>query len=338
MYTLVFKIIQNILEYTNYKNIDMTTGEDTTIPEGIYSPVPTFFKDDATYSLDIETQIKHAKMLYSSGINGLVVAGSMGEASHLTRNERSILFKSIREAIPDTNFKIIAGVPPLSIQDTISDIESASEAHADYSIVLVPGYFGPSLTSQQGIIDYFIAVAEKLPLPIIIYNYPGVSNNVDIKIETFEKLLLHPKIVGVKLTHFNLDKYTLLTGNSTLNKINNFRSFTGLGQVLVPSLSIGAFGAIDGLSGIFPKCMLKIFSLYKEKEFEKALELQYLVTKADQMIMELNLVGVKYALNTIYGFGEVLTGRPPLNIEVNDNTWKKHENALNALLKIERTL
>lgn len=316
----------------------MTTGKDTTIPEGIYSPVPTFFKNDANYSLDIETQIKHAKMLYSSGINGLVVAGSMGEASHLTRDERNVLFKSIREAIPDANFKIIAGVPPLNIQDTIADIESASKANADYSIVLVPGYFGPALTSQQGIIDYFITVAEKLPLPIIIYNYPGVSNNVDIKIETFEKLLLHPKIVGVKLTHFNLDKYTLLTGNTALNKINNFRSFTGLGQVLVPSLSIGAFGAIDGLSGIFPKCMLKIFSLYKDKEYEKAAELQYLVTKVDQMVMELNLVGVKYALNVVYGFGEVLTGRPPLNIQADINIWKKHENSFNSLLRIEKAL
>lgn len=316
----------------------MTTGDDSTIPEGIYSPVPTFYKNDGNYSLDIETQIKHANMLYSSGINGLVVAGSMGEASHLTKDERKTLFKKIREAIPDTNFKIIAGVPPLNIQDTIADIEAASDAHADYSIVLVPGYFGPSLTSQQGIIDYFIAVAEKLPLPIIIYNYPGVSNNVDIKIETFDKLLLHPKIVGVKLTHFNLDKYTLLTGNTELNKINNFRSFTGLGQVLVPSLSIGAFGAIDGLSGIFPKCMLKILSLYKGKEYEKATELQYLVTKVDQMIMDLNLVGVKHALNIVYGFGEVLTGRPPLNVEVDMNIWKKHESSFNDLLKIERAL
>lgn len=316
----------------------MTTGEDTTIPEGIYSPVPTFYKNDANYSLDIETQIKHAKMLYSNGINGLVVAGSMGEASHLTRDERSTLFKSIREAIPDTSFKIIAGVPPLNIQDTVLDIEAASNSHADYSIVLVPGYFGPSLTSQQGIIDFFVAVADKLPLPIIIYNYPGVSNNVDIKTETFEKLLLHPKIVGVKLTHFNLDKYTLLTGNTKLNKINNFRSFTGLGQVLVPSLSIGAFGAIDGLSGIFPKCMLKIFSLYKDKQYEKAAELQYLVTKVDQMIMDLNLVGVKHALNAVYGFGEMLTGRPPLNVKVDIDVWKKHESAFNDLLKVERAL
>lgn len=84
---------------------------------------------------------------------------------------------------------------------------------------------------------------------------------------------------------------------------NNFRPFTGLGQVLIPSLSVGMFGAIDGLSGIFPNDGVK----------EKALQLQYIITKVDLMITELNVVGVKQLLKDVYGFGEIISGRQLLS-------------------------
>lgn len=315
----------------------MTTGDIAAIPEGIYTPVPTFFKKNS-YDLDIETQVKHAKLLHQSGINGLVTSGSMGEGGHLTRDERVRLVREIKSAIPDPAFKLIEGIPQLNVADTILEIKEVAEAKADFVMVLVPGYFGPKLTSQRGIIDYFSAIADKLDLPIIIYNYPGVSNNVDLTPETVETLLHIPNIVGIKLTHFNLDKYTLIAGNKKSNESHNFRPFTGLGQILVPSLSIGTFGAIDGLSGIFPKTMLKLFSLYKEGSHSEAVSLQYKVTRANQMIMELNLVSVKYALKSIYGLGEIVHGRPPLNYQISEEDYKKYEGYLKDLQKIEEAL
>ncbi|ABN65617.2 Dihydrodipicolinate synthase [Scheffersomyces stipitis CBS 6054] len=317
----------------------MTILPASVLPEGIYTPITTFFKNDADYTLDLESQVEHAKFLYDRGISGLVVAGSMGETPHLSRQERSALVSSLRMAIPDENFKIIAGAPPIgNIEEAIEEIDSARDAGADFMILLVPGYFGPKLISQEGIVDYFLKVADKSSLPIVIYNYPGTSNNVTITLDSFKKLSVHEKIVAVKLTHFNLDLYTMLGRDSELCQTNNFRPFTGLGQVLIPALSVGIYGAIDGMSALFPKVMVKLLTLFKEGKLKESSELQYLVTKADMMIMELNVVGVKHALKQFYGFGESLTGRPPLSKEVDLNAYSKYQADLNTLDKIEKSL
>ncbi|EGV63906.1 dihydrodipicolinate synthase [Yamadazyma tenuis] len=311
---------------------------ETPIGKGIYTPVPTFFTGE-NYELDLESQIAHAKFLYSSGINGVVTGGSMGESIHLTRQERLEIVKAIRSAVPSDEFKIISGMPYTNIPDTIAEIKALKDAGANYTILLTPGYYGNSLTTQQGIIDYFTLVGDKSALPIVIYHYPGVSNGTEINPETFEVLSKHPSIVGVKLTHFNMDKYVLLTGRVEENKANNFRPFTGLGQILVPSLAIGAFGAIDGLSGVFPKSMLKLFELFNNKQYEEAQKLQFLVTRANQMVFSLNLIGVKHALNVIHGFGDSnVSGRPPLNHQVDLKVWNKYEDDIKKLGEFEKSL
>lgn len=315
------------------------TLQDQVIPAGIYTPIPTFFKLDSKYTLDLETQVEHAKFLYKNDINGLVVCGSMGECVHLTAQERHGVVAAIREAIPDENFKLIAGAPPLgSIQEAIEESKHAADAGANFIILLVPGYFGPALISQQGIIDYFTQVADQSALPVMTYNYPGTCNNVTITIDTYEILSQHPNIVGTKLTHFNLDLYTLVGKNSTICKTNNFRPFTGLGQILIPALSVGIYGAIDGLSALFPKVMVRLYNLCKDGRTSEASDLQYLVTKADMMILELNVVGIKYAIKQIHNFGDRLTGRPPLSKEIDIEAYKKFQPDIEALLKIENSL
>lgn len=315
------------------------TLQDQIIQGGIYTPIPTFFKLDSKYTLDLETQVSHAQFLYKNGIRGLVVCGSMGECVHLTVKERHEVVAAIRKAIPDENFKLIAGAPPMgSIQEAIKESDLAATAGANFIILLVPGYFGPKLISQQGILDYFTQVADQSALPVMVYNYPGTCNNVTITIDTYEKLAQHPNIVGTKLTHFNLDLYTLLGKNTTICKTNNFRPFTGLGQVLVPALSVGIYGAIDGLSALFPKVMVKLYNLCKEGKSTEASDLQYLVTKADMMILELNVVGIKYAIKQVHNFGDNLTGRPPLSRSIDMDVYKKFQPDIETLAKIENSL
>ncbi|EGV66510.1 dihydrodipicolinate synthase [Yamadazyma tenuis] len=310
-----------------------------TIPAGVYTPITTFFKSDSRYTLDLETQARHAQFLYNSGIKGLVVAGSIGEAGHMTRTERYALVAAIRAAVPDPAFKLIAGAPPLGcVQEAIEESHSAKEAGADFVILLVPGYFGPHLTSQEGIIEYFTQVADGSSLPVMIYNYPGTCNNITLTIESFRDLAKHPNISGVKLTHFNLDLYALLGKDKEICEANNFRPFTGLGQVLIPGLSVGLYGTIDGLSGIFPKTMLKLYSLFQEGKLKEAADLQFLVTKADQMLADLNLVGAKVALHKYYGFGDCLTGRPPLCRGVDEKAYAKYTADMDAIHAIEQLL
>ncbi len=120
------------------------------------------------------------------------------------------------------------------------------------------------------------------------------------------------------------------------NFVNNFKPLTGLGQILILALSVGAFGAIDGLSGIFPKVMVRLFQLFKSGKHGEALKLQYLVTRADRMIFDLNLAGVKHVLYNLYGYGS--SRRPPLNNLIDEATWAKYDPDFKKLAAVESTL
>ena len=317
--------------------LTMVTSDQTLLDEGIYTPVPTFYTPEG--EIDLDTQVQHAQFLHQGGVNGLVVCGSMGEAINLTRDERVATVLAVRQAIGDPKFKIIAGTPPCGVKDTVEEISQYHQVGADFAIVLAPGYYGPRLVAQSGIVDYFTAVADQSKLPVIIYNFPGVSNGVDMDVDTFVALLNHPQLAGVKITHVNMDKYIAIMGKLRQAGVHNrFRAFTGLGQILVPSMAVGAFGAIDGLSGVFPKSMVKLFELYKQGKLEEANELQAIVTEANNMVLNLNLVGIKTALSKYYGWGKTVVGRAPLNVAIDAKVWAKYEPALKVLEETEKSL
>ena len=79
----------------------------------------------------------------------------------------------------------------------------------------------------------------------------------------FEKLAAHPNIVGCKLSHGIIDDQTLIASSPRIDH-DNFYVFTGLGQNLLPVLTIGGVAAIDGLAGCFPRVVVRLFSTFNE--------------------------------------------------------------------------
>lgn len=140
--------------------------------------VPTFFAsqsasnyDPVNNPLDLETQTKHSLFLVKGGVRGLVILGSTGEAIHLTNKERNELITSQRKELDNAGFKdrpIIAGTATQNVEETLIQLEDAKKAGAEYGMVLTPGYFA-SAASQQGIVKWFEAVADKSPIPIMMY-------------------------------------------------------------------------------------------------------------------------------------------------------------------------
>jgi 2-keto-3-deoxy-L-rhamnonate aldolase len=150
-------------------------------PAGVYVPVPTFFvsKKAANYSpiaapLDLVTQGAHSVHLAKSGIRGLVVLGSTGEAVHLTNKERFEVLSHVRKALEDAGFKdypIIAGTAVQNIEEVVEQLKSAKAARTQWGLCLVPGYFAGACT-QEGIIQWFTAVADQSPIPVMMYDFP----------------------------------------------------------------------------------------------------------------------------------------------------------------------
>lgn len=149
-------------------------------PPGIYVPVPTFFsKSDPKSSttqagippLDLATQTKHGLHLASSGIRGIVLLGSTGESIAVTNTERKTLISHIRQELDKAGYKdypIIAGTATQGIEDTITQLQISKDAGAQWALVLAPGFFATCIT-QEGLKQWYTAIADSSPLPILMF-------------------------------------------------------------------------------------------------------------------------------------------------------------------------
>lgn len=303
------------------------------ITNGVYTPIVTFYKADG-FTIDFDTQIKHAKYLKSNGIQGLVVLGSTGENALLSSEEKVELISQLHQAVPD--FEIIAGVQQHNIEECLSAIKKFRDAGASLAMVLPSFYYGPD-TTQDGVADWYTEVADKSVLPMILYIYPGVCNGLHVFPETIRKLAAHPNIIGCKCSHGDVHQYSRV-GLDKQVEANNFKLLSGQGQLMLPLFSINGKGVIDALSGCFPKTFVKIFELVNQGKYEEARELQFIAAEAEVLASEGGFLGIKRAIKEYLGFGECISGRKPMNREMGDDQWKKYEDKYELIRKTEESL
>lgn len=154
----------------------MSTFSRSSLPKGIYTPLPTFFDDQE--DLDYVAFSNHVKFIASAGTVP-VIAGSMGEAVHLSHDERSQLIRTCRSTLDDcglSNIPVVAGIGAASTRETIQLAHEAAEAGADFVMVIPPGYYAGALSAENknSLKQFFLDVADTSRLPVILYNFVGV--------------------------------------------------------------------------------------------------------------------------------------------------------------------
>ncbi|KAJ5132408.1 hypothetical protein N7448_006566 [Penicillium atrosanguineum] len=244
---------------------------------GVWVPAVTIF-DQATDTLDLESQKKYYAYLSRTGLAGLVIMGTNSEAFLLTREERAQLIATAREAVgPD--YPLMAGVGTHSTKQTLELAHDAAAAGANYLLVLPPAYFGKA-TNTNVVKRFFADVARKSPLPVLIYNFPGVCNGVDIDSETITEIVRESaaaspdgtsNIVGVKLTCGSVGKITRLAATFGPTE---FAIFGGQSDFLVAGLTVGSAGCISAFANVFPKTASKVYQLFTDGKMAEAMELQ----------------------------------------------------------------
>lgn len=175
------------------------------LPQGIYTPIPTFF----TPSEDVDLAALEQHVVFTAKAGTFpVVAGSAGEAPHLTPAERVDIIKATRRAL-DTSvpggaaMPVVAGVGAPSTRETIALAKEAAEAGADFVMVIPPGYYAGALKSDGGVAlrQYFCDVAEASPVPVVLYNFPAVSGGIDLDSDLIVDVARKSgNVAGVKLT------------------------------------------------------------------------------------------------------------------------------------------
>jgi len=161
--------------------------------EGILAAVPTpFYPDERIYFRKLEANVaRYSRTLLS----GILLLGSTGEAVALDEAEsRDVLRVAAEAAAPDK--VLIAGVGRESVKTTVELAEAAAQFCYDAVLVRTPTYYASQM-SPAAVLHYFRSVADRSPLPVLLYNIPRCAP-YDIPIPLIAELAQHPNIIGIK--------------------------------------------------------------------------------------------------------------------------------------------
>ncbi|KAJ7905586.1 dihydrodipicolinate synthetase [Mycena olivaceomarginata] len=321
---------------------------------GVFAPIPTFFLPESE-DLDLPSFEAHVVRIASAGV-GPLIAGSMGEAIHLSHAERLVLIRTARKALDGaglTTVPLIVGTGASSTRETVELTSQAAAAGADYAIVITSGYFAGVLAGNPAALKaFFTEVAEKSPIPIMIYNYPGASGGIDLDSDLITDLATNSNICGVKLTCGNVGKLTRIADSvsgtaftSTYPRKNPGAPFLVLGgfiDFLTPSAFANGHGAITGLGNVSPYAIRKLFELSEAARTDLSLlpeaqRIQGIIARADYTIAKTSIVGTKFLLEKLYGYGGTTRKPlPPITPAAAQALWEHPHTQ--ALVVLERQL
>ncbi|KAK1243134.1 hypothetical protein MKX07_003762 [Trichoderma sp. CBMAI-0711] len=272
-------------------------------PPGIHVPSLTWFTNDDSQEIDWDLQERHLGFVIRSGLHGIVIAGTNGEAVTLTQDEKLKLIKMTRRVATEVgrpDVPITVGCSGQCTRDVIAETKLAKEAGADFILMLVPSYFHFAMT-KDAIVAFFEEAADASPLPVVIYNYPNVVAGLDVDSEMLHRLAKHPNIVGVKLTCGGIAKVSRIAASYTPSE---FSALAGQSDWLVPALSVGGTGAITGIANLYPKTCIRIYDLFVAGKVKEATALQLELAKMEWGFAKGGINGTKWVVAKLRGYAE----------------------------------
>lgn len=225
----------------------------------------------------------------ANGTDAIIIAGTTGEASTLTDEEQVYAVRFTVEKV-NKRVPVIAGAGSNDTRHGINLSKMCEEAGADALLSVTPYY---NKTSQKGLYEHFIAIADSVNIPIILYNVPG-RTQVNLLPETVEKLIQHKNIVGIKDATGDLST-TIELKRRCGDRID---IYSGNDDIIVPMLAGGAIGVISVLANTNPRETHDMVYNFLEGKVEEALRLQLKYKRyVDALFAEPNPIPVKKALN-----------------------------------------
>ncbi|KAG9233886.1 mitochondrial putative 4-hydroxy-2-oxoglutarate aldolase [Amylocarpus encephaloides] len=330
---------------SSYSSTSMDADDHPTRPlvPGVYVPTVCFF-DPVTEDLDTETIASHAVRLAKAGVTGLTTQGSNGEAVHLSHPERQTVTATTRSALTGAGFAhmpVLVGCGAQSVRETIQYCREAYAAGGDYALVLPPSYYAPLFSpSSASVIEFFTAVAEQSPIPLVIYNYPGAVSGMDLSSDVIIQLAAHPNIVGVKLTCGNtgkLNRIVAATKSAKPSSCNTppFLVLGGSADFTMQSLVGGGHGILAGLANIAPKSCIELIRLYKAGKVVEAQQMQEIVARGDWAAIQGGIVSTKAGMESWLGYGGYARSPLPRPTNGQSSQWKE---GFRELVVLEKSL
>jgi 4-hydroxy-tetrahydrodipicolinate synthase len=230
--------------------------------KGIYPAITTkFTKDD---KLDLNLFAKNLNIQIEAGIEGVILGGTLGEASVLTNEEKFDLVKFTVEKVAG-KIPVIMNIAEGSTRDAVY-LAKEAQKHGASGLMLLPPMRYKS--DHRETVTYFKAVAESTSLPIMIYNNP-VDYKVDVTLDMFAELADSKNIEAVKDSTRDISNVTRM-----INRFGDrFKILCGVDTLIMEAFMLGADGCVGGLVCAFPKETVAVYKLTKAGKIEEALKI-----------------------------------------------------------------
>ena len=227
--------------------------------EGVMPAITTQF--DVKGNLDLDTFKINLSHQINAGVNGIILGGTLGEASTLTNQEKQQL---LAVTLVEVNGKIpvIMNIAEQATMEAIRLAQKAESEGADGLMLLPPMRYK---ATDEETVTYFSTIANATNLPIMIYNNP-IDYKIEVTLEMFAALESYKNITAVKESTRDITNITRM-----INRFGDrFQILCGVDTIAMEALLMGANGWVAGLVDAFPEETVAIYSYCKQGELEKA--------------------------------------------------------------------
>lgn len=263
----------------------------TSAIKGIFGPVITTF--DRRGELDLDAFGVNLRAHIEAGLDGVVVAGSTGEAALLEEGERQRLIEMARAVVP-TSHQVIVGTGAESTKSCVRRCRDAAERGANACLVVAPHYYASAMNvaALQG---HYERVADESPIPILLYNIPKYMH-FKLEPELVVRLAEHENIVGMKDSSGDLDTLA----RYLLAQSPNFGVLTGHGGTWLKALNMGVVGGILAVALFAPDLTLEVARHAANRREPEGSEAQRrLMPLALEIVGRMGIPAVKVAMDRI---------------------------------------
>ena len=230
--------------------------------EGVMPAVTTKFTDDD--KLDFKMFKTNIEAQLEAGVNGIILGGTLGEASTLADGEKRELTRYAKELTGD-KVPVIMNIAEQTTKRAIEAAEIAEEDGASGLMMLPPMRY---LADGEETMEYYRQTAQSTSLPIMVYNNP-IDYKIEVTLDMFEELLKEDNIQAVKESTRDISNVTRI-----INRFDDrLKILCGVDTLAMESLLMGADGWVAGLVCAFPKETVAIYKLVKAGRIEEALKI-----------------------------------------------------------------
>lgn len=254
---------------------------------GVFAPITTPFRDDR---VDEEGLAYNLDKMNRTGLAGYFALGTNGEFKSLALEERWRVLELVVKARGKDKV-VMAGCAAESTHESVQLVRRAAELGADMASLLMPSFFAKKMTVEV-MERYVRRIADSSPLPVVLYNNPGVAAGVTIRAELLKRLADHPQVIGIKDSSKETFRENLAAAAP------GFAVLAGSAGFFLELLRSGGTGGVLSLANVFPEECARLYRAHAAGQAAEADRLNAILVDLNTKVSgSFGVAGVKAAMD-----------------------------------------